>query len=87
MLDVALHKTPRIVQRQWRSGPNALSFERFVPTLRLPVRLPILGRRADVGDAGDPGEFLEVPSQELRAAVGNDAGQERPGVALWHAAK
>ena len=36
MLDVALHKTPRIVQRQSRSGPNALSFERFVPTLDFP---------------------------------------------------
>jgi hypothetical protein len=30
MIDVALHQTPRIVQRQWRSRPDALSFERFV---------------------------------------------------------
>ena len=35
MLDVALHHTPRIVQRQWRTRPDALSFERFVPSFDL----------------------------------------------------
>ena len=30
MLDVPLHQTPRIVQGQWRSRPDASSFERFV---------------------------------------------------------
>jgi hypothetical protein len=39
MLDVALHQTPRIVQRQWRSRPDALCFERFVPTFDFSVRL------------------------------------------------
>ena len=29
MLDVALYQTARIVQRQWRSRPDALSFERL----------------------------------------------------------
>src|SRR5262245_22409716 len=33
MLDVAFHQTPRIVQRRWRSRPDALSLERFVPTV------------------------------------------------------
>ena len=44
MLDVALHQTPRIVQRQWRSRPDALSLERFVPAFDLSVRLRIVGR-------------------------------------------
>ena len=74
MLDVALHKTPRIVQRQWRSGPNALSFERFVPTLDFSVRLGIIGRCSDVGHARDPNELLEVFGNELRPVVGDDPG-------------
>ena len=32
MFHVALHQPPRILQRQRRSRPDALSFERFVPT-------------------------------------------------------
>src|SRR3954454_22135073 len=32
MFHVALYQPPRIIQRQRRSGPNALSFERFMPT-------------------------------------------------------
>src|SRR6266498_5338984 len=39
MFDVALHKTPRIVQRQWRPGRMHSPFERFVPTLDFSVRL------------------------------------------------
>ena len=37
MLDVALHQTPRIFQRQGCSRPDALSLERFVPTFDLSV--------------------------------------------------
>src|ERR1035438_8867606 len=44
MLDVALPQTPRIVQRQWRSGPDAFSFERLVPRFDFSVRLGIVGR-------------------------------------------
>ena len=51
MLDVALYQTPRIVQRQRRSRPDALSFERFVPTLDFSVRLGIVGRSSDMGAA------------------------------------
>ena len=36
MLDVTLHQTPRIFQRQRPSRPDALSFERFVPTFDFP---------------------------------------------------
>jgi len=43
MLDVALHQTPCIVQRQRRSRPDALSLERFVPAFDLSVRLRIVG--------------------------------------------
>jgi hypothetical protein len=72
MLDVVLHQTPRFVQRQWRSRPDALSFERFVPTFDFSVRLGIVGRNSDVGHARDPNEFLEVFRNKLRAVVGVD---------------
>src|SRR5205823_1195367 len=42
MLDVALHQTPCIIQRQRRSRPNTLSPLRFVPTLDFSVRLGIV---------------------------------------------
>src|SRR5215472_8868504 len=60
MIDVALDETPRIIQRQWRSGPNALSFERFMPTFDFAVRLGIVRRGSDVCHARDPNEFFEV---------------------------
>src|ERR1700726_3243636 len=44
MLDVALHQTPRVFQRQRRSRPDALSLERFVPAFDLSVRLRMVGR-------------------------------------------
>ena len=37
MLHVALDQTPRIFQRQWRSRPDALPFERRVPAFDLSV--------------------------------------------------
>jgi hypothetical protein len=65
MLDGAVHQTPRIVPRQWRSRPDALSFARFVPTFEFSVRLGIVGRCSDVGHARDPNEFREVFGDEL----------------------
>jgi hypothetical protein len=47
MLDVALNQTACIVQRQRRSRPDALSFERFVPTFDFSVRLGIPCSRPD----------------------------------------
>src|SRR5882762_5807113 len=38
MFHVAFHQPPRILQRQRRSRPDALSFERFVPTFDFSVR-------------------------------------------------
>ena len=35
MLDIALYQSPRIFQRQRRSPPDALAFERFVPPFDL----------------------------------------------------
>src|SRR5579864_9447314 len=64
MLDIALHQTPCIVQRQRRSRPDALSLERFVPAFDFSVRLRIVGRSSDVGHARDPNEFLEVLCDE-----------------------
>src|ERR1044072_1238114 len=60
MFHVALHQPARILQRQRRSWPDALSFERFVPTFNFSVRLGIVRRSSDVGHARDPNEFLEV---------------------------
>ena len=74
MFHVALHQPPRIRQRQWRSRPDALSLERFVPTFDFSVRLGIVGRSSDVGHARDPNEFLEVFGNELRPVVGDDSG-------------
>jgi len=74
MPDVAFYQAPLIVQRQWRSRPDALSFERFVPTFDFSVRLGIVGRGSDVGHARDPNEFLEVFGNKLRPVVGDDPG-------------
>jgi len=51
VFDVALHQSPPFVQRQWRSRPGALSFERFVLPFDFPVRLGIVGRSSDVDHA------------------------------------
>src|SRR5215831_3402604 len=74
MIDVALDETPRIIQRQRRSRPNALSFERFMPTFDFAVRLRIVRRSSDVCHARDPNELLEVLGDELRPVVGDDPG-------------
>src|SRR5439155_25067518 len=44
MSDVALHQPPRIFQRQLRSRPDALSFQRFVPAFDLSVRSRVVER-------------------------------------------
>src|SRR5207244_1098784 len=67
ILDIALHQSSRVVQRQWRSRSDALSFERFVPTFDFSVRLGIVRRSSDMGHARYPNEFLEVFGNELRA--------------------
>ena len=69
MFHVAFHQPPRILQRQRRSRPDALSFERFVPTFDFSVRLGIVGRSSDVGHARDPNEFFEVFGNKLRPVV------------------
>ena len=60
MLDVPLHQTLCIFQRQRRSRPDALSFERFAPPFDLAVRLRVERRGSDVRHARDPNELLEV---------------------------
>src|ERR1039457_2656582 len=65
VVHVLLNQAPRVLQRQRRSGPNALRFERFVPAFNFSVRLWIVGRRPDVGHARDTDEFFEVPRDEL----------------------
>jgi hypothetical protein len=52
MLDVALHQTPRIVQQQWHSRPDALSFERLCfPRLAREGEKPVLFRRVEIREA------------------------------------
>jgi hypothetical protein len=74
VLKVSLHQTPCIIERQRRSRPDALSFERFVPALDLPVRLRVKRRGSDVRHARDPNELLEVLSDELRPIARDDPG-------------
>jgi hypothetical protein len=45
VVHILLDQVSRIPWRQRRSGPDTLSFERFVPTLDLSVRLQIVRRR------------------------------------------
>src|SRR5215471_17226494 len=52
ILHVALHQPARILQRQRRSRPDTLSFERFVPTFDFSVRLGIVRRSSDVLQIG-----------------------------------
>src|SRR5262249_27857021 len=73
-LDVTLHQSPRIIERQWRSRPDAPPFERFVPALDLSVRLRVKRRGPDVRHPRDPDEFLEVLGDELRPIVRDDPG-------------
>ena len=72
-LDVTLRQSPRIIERQWRSRPDALSFERFVPAFDLSVRLRVKRRGPDVRHPRDPNELLEVLGDELWAVVRDDA--------------
>ena len=72
VVHVALNQTPRIFQRQRRSRPDALRFERFVPAFDFPVRLRIIGRGSHVRHARDANELLEVLGDELRPVVGDD---------------
>src|ERR1039457_3531628 len=81
VVHVLLNQAPRVLQRQRRSGPNALRFERFVPAFNFSVRLWIVGRRPDVGHARDTDEFFEVPRDELGTVVGDDP-RPRLGVFL-----
>src|SRR5215813_5240340 len=74
VVHVSAYQTPRILQRQWRSRSDALSFQRFVPTFDFSVRLGIVGRSSDVGHARDTNEFLEVFGNELRPVIGDDPG-------------
>src|ERR1700722_3311214 len=72
MVYVTLNQTPRIFQRQRRSGTNALPFEGFVPTLDFAVRLRVIRRSPDVRHTRNADELLEVLGDELGPVVGND---------------
>jgi hypothetical protein len=69
---VALDQAPRILRRQWRSGADAFSFERFVPALDFSIRLRIVTRCPHVGHTRNANELFEVTRDELRAVIGDD---------------
>jgi hypothetical protein len=48
VVNVTLHQTPRIIERQRCARPDALPLERFVPALDLSVRLRVKRRGSDV---------------------------------------
>ena len=73
VIHVLLNQPPRILRRQRRSRPDALAFQRFVPALDFSVRLRIVGRCPHMRHARDSNELLEVPGDELRTVVGDDA--------------
>src|ERR1017187_7096156 len=70
MLDVALHQTPRIFQRKGCFRPDALPFERFVPTFDFSVRLR-LKRRSPARDHAN--------RRDVSRAVGERSFGERGG--------
>src|SRR5450432_3603879 len=73
VVHVLLYQPPRIFRRQRRARPDALALQRFVPALQLPVRLRVVGRRSHMRHARNTNELFEVPRNELRTVVGNDA--------------
>jgi hypothetical protein len=73
-VNISLHQTPCIIERQRRSWPDALPFERFVPTLDLAVRWRVERRGSDVRHARDSNELFEVLADELRPIVRDDPG-------------
>src|SRR5215472_9237406 len=72
VIDVSLHQTTCIIERQRRSQPDALPFQGFVPALNLAVRLRVKRRCPDMRHARDPNELLEVLGDELRPVVRDD---------------
>ncbi len=78
LIHASAYQTPSIIERQRRSWPDALPFERLVPALDLPVRLWVKRRGSDVRHSGDGYELLEVLGDELRTIVRDD-----PGPRVW----
>ena len=63
VVHVSAYQTPCIIERQWRSWPDALPFERFVPALDLPVRLRVKRRRDEPAVAvQDTAQVVERPA-------------------------
>ena len=65
-----------VFERQRGTGADAFFLEDAVPAFDLAVALRVIRRRFDVRHATEADELLEVPGDELRAIVGDDAGRD-----------
>ena len=74
--EVARRHADSLVERERHARPNAFGLKRVVPALDRPIRLRIVGRRADVRHLREADELLPVRGDERRAVVREDA---RPG--------
>lgn len=63
---------PRILDRERRTGPQAVALDRAMEAFELAVALRVVGARSHVRHATDANERLEVLGEELRAVVGDD---------------
>ena len=73
MFNEAADQATGVLETQGDSWADAISFERLVPALDLPVALRVIGRGAYVGQTGDADELFEIASNELRSVVGDDS--------------
>ena len=74
MFDVLAGDVAGVFQRERAARTDAFPFEALVPAFELAVALRIVRAGAHMGHATDADEFLEIPRDELRAVVGDDAG-------------
>jgi hypothetical protein len=82
VIHVLFNQLARILFRQRCPWADAFSFERLVPTLDLAIGLRIVRRRSHMGHPGDANKLLEIPCDELRSVIGDNAAWP-PGTSPW----
>jgi len=71
--DELRHHRASLFDRQRHARPQAIAFQRAMPTFDLAVALRIVGTRADVRHSREANELLEILRHELRTVVADDA--------------